>query len=48
VPVAIAGPGQVTVTATLSGREGIRLWDIDDPALYTMAAELHVDGERGR
>jgi beta-galactosidase len=45
VPVAIAGPGQVTVTATLSGLEGIRLWDLDDPALYTVAAELRVDGE---
>src|SRR6185295_3182724 len=46
VPVAIAGPGQVTVTATRSGLEGVRLWDIDDPALYTVAAELRVDGER--
>jgi beta-galactosidase len=45
VPVAIAGPGQVTVTATLSGLEGIRLWDIDDPVLYTVAAELRADGE---
>ena len=45
MPVAIAGPGQVTVTATLSGLEGVRLWDIDDPALYTVAAELRVDGE---
>ena len=34
----------MTVTATLSGLEGIRLWDIDDPALYTVAAEL----QRGR
>ena len=48
VPVAIAGPGQVTVTATLSGLERIRLWDIDDPALYTVAAELRVDGRAGR
>jgi beta-galactosidase len=45
VPVAVAGPGQVTVTATLSGLDGIRLWDIDDPALYTVAAELHLGGE---
>ena len=44
-PVAIAGPGQVAVTVTLSGLEGVRLWDIDDPALYTVAAELRVDGE---
>jgi beta-galactosidase len=46
VPAAIAGPGRVTVTATLSGLEDVRLWDIDDPALYTVAAELRVDGER--
>jgi beta-galactosidase len=46
VPVEIAGPGQVTVTATLSGLEGIRLWDVDDPALYTVAAELRAAGER--
>jgi beta-galactosidase len=38
-------PGQVTATATLSGLEDVRLWDIDDPALYTVAAELLVDGE---
>jgi beta-galactosidase len=46
VPVAIGGPGQGTVTATLSGLEDVRLWDIDDPALYTVAAELIVDEER--
>ncbi|HWN00874.1 MAG TPA: glycoside hydrolase family 2 TIM barrel-domain containing protein, partial [Streptosporangiaceae bacterium] len=45
VPVTIAGPGRVAVTATLSGLEGVRLWDIDDPALYSVAAELRVDGE---
>jgi beta-galactosidase len=43
VPVTIAGAGQVTVTATLSGLGGVRLWDIDQPALYTVAAELLVD-----
>ena len=47
VPVAIAGPGQVTVTATLSGLEGVRLWDIDDPALYTVAAALHAGPSAG-
>jgi beta-galactosidase len=31
--VAIGGPGRVTVTATLSGLQDVRLWDIDDPAL---------------
>jgi beta-galactosidase len=46
VPAAIAGPGQGTVTATLSGLEDVRLWDIDDPALYTVAAELLVDEQR--
>ena len=45
VPVAIAGVGQRTVSATLSGLEHVRLWDIDDPALYTVAAELLVDEE---
>ena len=37
VPVAITGPGQVTVTATLSGLADIRLWDTDHPKLYTVA-----------
>jgi beta-galactosidase len=46
VPVATGGPGQVTVTAMLSGLEDVRLWDIDDPALYTVATELRVDGEQ--
>lgn len=45
VPVTITGPGQVTVTATLSGLADVRLWDIDDPALYTVAAALVV-GDR--
>jgi len=45
VPVAIGGPGRVTVTATLSGLRDVRLWDIGDPALYTVAAEL-LTGDR--
>jgi beta-galactosidase len=53
VPVAIDGPGQVTVTAILSGLEDIRLWDTECPALYTVAAELltveeHVHERRVR
>jgi len=42
VPVAITGPGQVTVTATLSGLAGIVLWDLDHPKLYHVAATLHA------
>jgi len=45
VPVVITGAGQVTVTATLSGLEGISLWDTDRPQLYTVAAKL-LAGER--
>jgi beta-galactosidase len=47
VPVAIAGvcgPGQVTVTATLSGLAGVRLWDTDHPELYTVLTRLGADG----
>ena len=45
VPVVITEPGQVTVTATLSGLEDIILWDTDRPQLYTVAATL-LAGER--
>jgi beta-galactosidase len=44
VPVTIAGAGRATVTATLSGLGDVSLWDTDHPALYTVAAELLVDG----
>jgi beta-galactosidase len=44
-PVTVAGPDQVTVTATLSGLDRVRLWDIDDPVLYTVTAELVANGE---
>ena len=34
VAVAVAGPGQTTVTVTLSGLGNITLWNIDQPKLY--------------
>jgi beta-galactosidase len=43
-PVAITGPGQATVTVTLSGLDGITLWDLDQPALYHVVTALLVDG----
>ena len=46
VPVAVAGPGQTTVTVTLSGLGDITLWDIDQPQLYHVVATLRVDGRR--
>jgi beta-galactosidase len=45
VPVTIDGPGQVTVTAVLSGLEDVRLWDTECPALYTVTAELLTGDE---
>jgi beta-galactosidase len=47
VPVVIGGPGQTTVTVTLSGLDEITLWDVDEPKLYDVVARLLVDG-RGR
>ena len=44
-PVAITGPGQVTVTVTLSGLDGITLWDTGRPKLYHVVATLLVDGD---
>jgi len=44
-PVAIAGAGQVTVTATLSDLGDITLWDTDCPKLYLVAARL-LAGDR--
>jgi beta-galactosidase len=43
-PLAITEPGQVTVTATLSGLGDITLWDTDRPKLYHVVATLLVDG----
>ncbi len=43
-PIAISQPGQVTVTATLSGLGDITLWDTDHPKLYHVVATLLVDG----
>ena len=43
-PVAITGPGQATVTVTLSGLGDITLWDTDQPKLYHVVATLLVDG----
>jgi len=47
VPVAITGPGQVTVTATLSGLADVSLWDTDHPALYTVLTRLEMVGGPG-
>jgi beta-galactosidase len=44
VPVEITGPGQRTVTVTLSGLDDITLWDTDRPKLYHVVATLRVDG----
>jgi beta-galactosidase len=43
-PVALTGPGQVTVTVTLSGLGDITLWDLDEPKLYHVVATLRVEG----
>jgi beta-galactosidase len=43
-PAVIAGAGQVTVTAPLSGLGDIVLWDFDSPKLYHVVATLLVDG----
>jgi len=44
VPVPVAGPGRVTVTATLSGLGEVALWDTDSPRLYQVVATLLADG----
>jgi beta-galactosidase len=44
VPVAITGPGRVTVTTTLTGLGGITLWDTGNPKLYRVAVTLLVNG----
>jgi len=46
VRVALAGPGQATVTVTLAGLGDIILWDLDKPKLYHVVATLLVDGQR--
>ena len=46
VPVMISGPGQTTVTVTLSGLDEITLWDVDEPKLYRVVARLLVDGRQ--
>jgi beta-galactosidase len=46
VPVVISGPGQTTVTVTLTGLDEITLWDLDEPKLYHVVAALRVDGDR--
>jgi beta-galactosidase len=46
VPVALAGPGQATVTVTLAGLGDIILWNLDEPKLYHVVATLLVDGQR--
>jgi beta-galactosidase len=43
-PLAITEPGQVTVTATLSGLGEITLWDTDHPKLYHVVVTLLADG----
>jgi beta-galactosidase len=44
VPVAITGPGSATASMTLSGLDGVTLWDIDNPKLYQVAVTLLVNG----
>jgi beta-galactosidase len=44
MPVAFAGPGQATATATLSGLDQVTLWDTDQPKLYHVVATLLADG----
>ena len=44
VPVTFRKPGQMTVTATLTGLGGITLWDTGNPKLYTVVATLIVNG----
>jgi beta-galactosidase len=46
VPVALTGPGQATVTVTLSGLGEVTLWDVDEPKLYHVEAALLADGRR--
>jgi beta-galactosidase len=46
MPVVISGPGQATVTVTLSGLGGVILWDLDEPKLYHVVTTLLVDGDR--
>jgi len=45
-PVALAAPGQATVTVTLAGLGDITLWDLDEPKLYHVVASLLVGGQR--
>jgi beta-galactosidase len=45
VQTQIAGPGQVTVTATLSGLADAGLWDTGHPRLYTVLTRLVAGGE---
>ncbi len=44
VPVTVTQPGQVTVTATLTGLPGIELWGPDHPKLYQVVTRLLADG----
>jgi beta-galactosidase len=44
VPVTIAAPGPVPVTAILTGLPDITLWDTGNPRLYTVVATLSADG----
>jgi beta-galactosidase len=44
VPMAFPGPGQTTVTLTVSGLDEVTLWDTDRPRLYHVVATLLVDG----
>ena len=45
-PVALAAPGQATVTVTLAGLGDITLWDLDEPKLYHVVTSLLVSGQR--
>ncbi len=43
-PVPVTQPGQVTVTATLTGLDDIELWGPDHPRLYQVVTRLLADG----
>lgn len=43
VPVTIGAAGRTTVTATLTGLSGVKLWDVNSPTLYTVTTTLMVN-----
>ena len=41
----LAEPGKVDVALTLSGLNGVKLWDVDAPHLYDIVVTLFIDSE---